>query len=65
MRARVEKVDVLGWNKSYPVVGKSAPNYGIESEAVADELSICTVAMPTHIFGVLVLGGPCGTFSLM
>ena len=40
----------------YPVVRKSASNCGIGSVAVTDDLYTCTVAVPTLICGVLVLG---------
>ena len=40
----------------YPVVGKSAANYGIGSVSVADDLSTCLVSVPTLICEALVLG---------
>ena len=44
----------------YPVVGKSSANCRIGSVAVTEDLSTCTVAVPTLICEALVLGGPCG-----
>ena len=41
----------------YPVFGKSAANCRIGSEAVADNLSTCPVAVPTQFFGYLCLEG--------
>ena len=49
----------------YPVVGKSASNCGVGNEAVANNLSTCPLAVPTLIFGVVVLGGPCGAIGEM
>ena len=49
----------------YLVVGKSAANYGIGSVAVSDNLSTYTVAVPTLIFGALVLRGPRGAVGSM
>ena len=44
----------------YTVVGNYDANCGIGSVAVADDLSICTFAVPTLIFEALVVGGPYG-----
>ena len=45
----------------YPVVGKSAANFGIGSVSAAENLSTCIVSVPTLICEALVLGGPCGS----
>ena len=44
----------------YPVVRKYAANCGIDSVAVIDDLSICTVYVPTLICEALLLGVPYG-----
>ena len=44
----------------FPIFGKSDANCRIVSEAVADKLSTCPVAVPTQMFGVPFWGGPCG-----
>ena len=43
----------------YPVVRKSLAICDIGSEAVADDVSTCPLAVPTLICGLLVLVGPC------
>ena len=43
----------------YPVFRKYSANCGIGSVAVADNISTCPVAVPTLMFRLLVLGGPC------
>ena len=49
----------------YPVFKKSAANCRIGSEAVANEISTCPVAVPTQSFWVLVSEGPCGAIGVM
>ena len=44
----------------YPVVGKSAANWGIGSIAVDDDFSTCPVAVSALFFAALVPGGPYG-----
>ena len=44
----------------YPLIRKSSANCGIGSVAVADNLSICPVYVPTLICEALVLVGTCG-----
>ena len=50
---------LVKYGMRYPVVGKSASNYGIGSVAVAGDISTCPLAVPTLIYEALVLGGPC------
>ena len=47
----------------YPVVGKSAANFGIGSVAFADDVATCPFAVPTMILVALVSSGPCGAFG--
>ena len=49
----------------YPVIGKSAANFGISSRAVADNLYKCPVVVPILIFEAFVLGGPWGADGAM
>ena len=49
----------------YPVFGKYAANWGIGSEAVADNLTTCPVAVSKLIFGLLVLADTCGAVGEM
>ena len=49
----------------YPVVGKSAANWGIGRVAFDDYFSTCQLAMPTLIVAALVSGGPCGAVGAM
>ena len=44
----------------YPVVGKSAPNWGMGSIYFDDDFSTCPFSVPPIIVAALVLGGPCG-----
>ena len=49
----------------YPVVGKSAANWGMDSIDFDDDFSTCPFAVPTLIVSALVLGGPCGAEGAM
>ena len=49
----------------YPVVGKSAANYGIGRVAVDDDFSTCLVSVSTLICEAIVLGGPYGANGAM
>ena len=51
---------LVKYGMMYPVVGKSAANCGIVSVAFDDNLSTCSVSVPTLICEGLVLVGPCG-----
>ena len=49
----------------YPVVGKSAANWGMGSVAFSGDCSTCPLAVTTLIFEALVSGGPCGADGAM
>ena len=47
----------------YPVVGKSAANWGIGRVAVATDVATCPLPVPNLIVLTLVASGPCGAFG--
>ena len=47
----------------YPIVGKSAANFGIGSVAFAADVVTCPFAVTTLILVALVSSGTCGAFG--